>query len=263
MFFSLTLMTLLLTDISPLLATSKSRNEQWQQVWERKGEKAFNGNHSLHEADGYEVIDQKHWSDIIVALLLRAQVPNNSCVCDFGCGAGAFLKELQKLRTCSEVYGFDYSESLIHLAKTNHPAGHFWAQNITEPLPATIVSKSFDLTICHGVFMYINSPEDALEVLRNMLSVTKKGGKMLLGDISDESKKDLAIRLRQQTHQNSSFEKETLDHLYVSRELFIDFAKENNLKLEFIEYSEIDPEGYYPNGAYRFCLVMSSSEAFN
>jgi putative AdoMet-dependent methyltransferase len=252
----------LFSSVCLLQASDEHRSDQWHEIWQKKGQKALQSHQSLHEADGYEVISQQNWQLIVKNLLLKARIDTAQSVCEFGCGAGALLDVAKTLNPALELYGFDYTSSLIELAKARFPEGHFWVQSITQPLPSEVSSRLFDLTICSGVFMYIDSEDDVTKALENMFSLTREGGKIVLGDISDLAKKELALQVRQQTHASAANQVApgaVLDHLYLPKEFFTNFAEAHGLEIEFVEYSQIDPEGTYSNGQYRFCLIMTKS----
>ncbi len=93
-----------------------------------------------------------------------------------------------------------------------------------------------------------------------MASVVKPGGKILLSDISDSEKKELADRIRGVVHTKVT-EKlsndNSLDHLYLPRSFFCSVAQKLGAQVEFVEFTEVDPSGSYPNGAYRFNAIIT------
>lgn len=256
LFFTLSLFSLTLLHCS----AEDTRSHQWHEIWQKKGQKAQEKHQSLYEADGYEVMSEENWQAMVKRLLIKADAQKAQTVCEFGCGAGALLEVAQNLNSDLKIYGFDYTSSLVDLAQARFAQGHFWVQSVADSLPDEISKLSFDATICSGVFIYVNSQEDVLKTLQNMLSITKDGGKIILGDISDLDKKELAMKIRGETHSNQTTKVApglALDHLYLPREMFRKFANDHNLDIEFVEYPEIDPSLTYPNGQYRYCLIMT------
>lgn len=238
---------------------AENRNDQWSIVWNRKGDKALQESSLLHEANGYDVVGKAQWEAMVRRLLGYAQIGQEGSLAEFGCGAGAVLQLIHQDHPHIQLVGIDYSPSLAKVAKQAVAEATICVQNIAQPIkdPA-IASRQFNITLCHGVLMYLNSVEDVQSVLQEMARHTKPGGRILLGDISELEKKGIAENLRKATHQNSKQVAPTmqLDHLYLSRQVFRDFASKIGATIEFIEYTTIDPQAHYPNGVYRFNVLI-------
>ena len=224
------------------------RNSRWlTQVWERKSTTP-----QPHAANGYDVVGAQAWEAIVANMIKKTGISNGATVFDFGCGVGSSSLILCNLYSDITLFGVDYSEPLIKRAQTLLPHGTFWTQSIAEPLKQTPKQK-FDLALCNGVFIYLNSEAEVEQSILNMASVLKPGAKMLLSDISDIKQKELADKVRNVVHTS-------LDHLYLSREFFAKMAEKLNAKIEFIEFNDLDPAGNYPNGAYRFNVMLTLPE---
>lgn len=245
------------TQQTPIENPYVSRNDRWlTQVWERKGTTP-----QPHAANGYDVVTAHAWEAIVANMLKKTGISHGANVFDFGCGVGSSSIILCNLYNDITLFGVDYSAPLIKRAQALLPHGTFWTQNIAEPLKQKPEQK-FDLALCNGVFIYLNSEAEVEQSILNMASILKAGAKMLLSDISDIKQKELADKVRNAVH--TKIEKvssdTSLDHLYLSREFFTKMATKLNAKIEFIEFNDLDPAGNYPNGAYRFNVMFTLPE---
>ena len=238
--------------------SSSIRNNTWRKIWLQKGEKGKFSNEDLHSIDGFP-IEKEYWEKLINNLIDLCHLNDCKNICDFGCGSGAFLKQILKKYPSMNVYGCDYAESLVSIAQKNIQEGKFWVHDITLPLSDKMCSlKPFDAIVCYGVLIYLNSFDDVEKAILNMMQLLKPGGKLILGEINDLEKKDLSKKIRAKTSSSSQYlcPELDVDHLYLSRDFFINLAKKLNAQIDFIEFSDIDPDGLYSNGLYRFHVVM-------
>jgi len=235
------------------------RNENWRAVWNKKGEKGVVTISSLHEINGYNAIEKNIWEEMVSGFITKIQLPSNAIVCDFGCGSGAFIERLLLHYPNISVYGCDYARSMIDIAKKSFPQGTFWVQDITLDLPNEISQNiKVDLAISYGVFLYFNSEEDVKNAVKHMAGIVKKGGKLFLGEINDVEKKEIAEMERKKTHSTNGYTMPnvSLDHLFLSRQFFMDLGKQLNADIEFVDYDAKIREKYVTS-AYRFNLILT------
>ena len=100
-------------------------------------------------------------------------------VLDCGCGNGLLLREMLHFGFKPEnCQGFDPNPVQLEIGRSISPS----TLNIVEGwLPRADWCGDFerDITMCIGVFMFLNSKEEILEALRNIRQLTKKGGLFL------------------------------------------------------------------------------------
>jgi 2-polyprenyl-3-methyl-5-hydroxy-6-metoxy-1,4-benzoquinol methylase len=91
-------------------------------------------------------------------------------ILDLGCGPGTFSNLLDKKGF--EVYGVDYSPSMIEIAKqrTINQKINFQVANIYS-LP--FEKHFFDIVICFGIFQHLEKPKEAIQEIKRVLK--KKG----------------------------------------------------------------------------------------
>jgi hypothetical protein len=93
-----------------------------------------------------------------------------------------------------------------------------------------------------------------------MLRVTRPGGRLYVGDVSDAAKRDDAERIRRRSHaglkQHSSLD---LDHLYLPKATFEDFAARHGLSVTIRDHTEFDL-GTYEAALYRYSVYMTKPQ---
>ena len=117
-------------------------------------------------------------ADVLSKLELNSASKGN--VLDVGCGNGLLLSKIAN--NFNELVGVDYSESMVNKAKMLLPDGAFTQ---SEANSLRFKNNYFDRVLCYSIFHYFPSYDYALEVILEMIRVTKPGGLILLGDILD------------------------------------------------------------------------------
>lgn len=102
----------------------------------------------------------------------RAGLNSARRVLDVGCGTGALQLELNQSPTI-QIHGLDLDPSLLAEAERNCPRSTFTLGD-AHNLP--YVDKSFDLTFCHFLLLWVADPA---RVLSEMKRVTRPGGALL------------------------------------------------------------------------------------
>lgn len=91
-------------------------------------------------------------------------------VVECGVGSGAFVDGIYHLYPGIDLYGCDYSESLVKIAN-ERVNGTFAVADITDL--SIYADRFFDKTLSCGVFVYLNSFDDASKAFRELVRITK------------------------------------------------------------------------------------------
>jgi ubiquinone/menaquinone biosynthesis C-methylase UbiE len=174
-------------------------------------------------------------------------------ILECGCGAGAFLASLLKKFPELKVTGLDYSQPILAAAKRN-VKGDFYHGDMTD---LSIFSDGqFEKTISYSTFHYLSSEGAAARAVREMVRVTRAGGSVFIGDVSDLAKREMALALRKMTHQNHQrVSSANTDHLFVPQELFRQLAGELKLGIDIIDQESFDLP-FYDNAKYRYSVYL-------
>lgn len=224
----------------------------WKNIWDKRNISSY-GNSVLSKliaADGFDTgygtIKEEDWIYYVQYISDRLNINKNDKLYEVGCGAGAFLYIFYKQGY--KVGGVDYSKNLINIAKRYLPGCDFKTSEATE---INILEK-YDYVISNSVFFYFPTYEYAKDVIKRMIQKSTKGIAVL--EVNDFEKKEESMKLRKGYLTDKEYEEKYngLEHLYYTKQWFVDIANEYNLKIE-IEQQNINN---YKNNMYRFNVFM-------
>jgi SAM-dependent methyltransferase len=120
--------------------------------------------------------------DIIDKLELKAE----DCVLDIGCGLGTLLLPLSFV--VKKIYGIDHPDIITRLEKMpqNNNCCLFAGNWLKDDFVLPDVSK----IVIYSVIHYMASVEEAIGFIEKALSCLPAGGRLLLGDIPNDDKKE-------------------------------------------------------------------------
>ena len=227
-----------------------SRNQAWREIWEAKGRRSSG---ELHTIDGYDLLSAAEWEKMIATLAAPFALRPGMRVTELGCGAGAFLSALRKLDPGLQLTGLDYAASLIEIARTRL-AGNFLVGDIRE-CPA-VGTASADLTCSFGVLLYLDSEADVRRALGEIDRVTKPGGQIYVGEVSDLAKREAALEQRKSTHAaHDRVSPKVIDHLYLPKELFRAEARRLGwTNVRIVDHADLPELAGNPLAGYRYSI---------
>ena len=232
-----------------------SRNQEWREIWEAKGRRVTE---ELHAIDGYDLLNATEWEAMIATLMAPFALRPGMAVTELGCGAGAFLAALLRIEPTLRVAGLDYASSLIEVARSRLP-GNFLVGEI-QHCPA-FADASADLTCSFGVLLYLDSEGDVRRALAEIDRVTKPGGQIYVGEISDLAKREEALQRRQSTHAgHRKVSTKEVDHLYLPKALFREEASRLGWrKVRILDHAELPALAGNPLASYRYSVYAEKS----
>lgn len=233
------------------------QQNSWKEVWNKKGFQ----NKDLHQLDGWDHLKKEEW-DIFLSNSfspVKWYLNQINSVMELGCGAGGALRYVKETYPGIELSGFDYSDSLIKICNTNLN-GNFWVDDARNE-NWICENGQYDFVFNVGTFIYLRDENDARHVLKKMYEASNKG-KVLLVDISDKERESLAKSLRKETHQsNDKIVNGDLQHLYLRKSLFQQFAIENNCKIQIFDQIEICNFEWNLSAPYRYNVLIEKNDA--
>lgn len=156
----------------------------WQEYWNKVAEKS----------DPYQQVARIGGRGEIGALILEetaariAQILDlkpTDHVLDVCCGNGLLTQMI--LPYCAQITGVDISEGQIALAQDRAIEKiDFKVANATRL--QTVISDPFDHIVLYFSFQYLETLTQAIASLKQMSSLLKAGGRILLGDVPEQEK---------------------------------------------------------------------------
>jgi len=127
-------------------------------------------------------VNDTEW-DALVADIRNKLVLNEKIdsIIDVGCGNGLILSQLKD--SADDIYGIDYAASMVEHAKKLLPYGYF---KVGEAAKLDFKHGAFDRVLSYSIFHYFPSEEYILQVIDELIRVTKQGGIILIGDLLDK-----------------------------------------------------------------------------
>jgi SAM-dependent methyltransferase len=222
---------------------------RWNQLWRNRTVTHAGGSvlATLLAADGYATpfgaVDETSWIEFVDRRATDLGIGAGSSVFEVGCGAGAYLYELQA-RGC-RVGGIDLSEELIRIARSVVP-GDYEVKDAQD----LDIRSPVDVVVACSVFQYFPSLEYARFVIERMVAAA--GHAVGIFDLPDEATKGAALEYRKSLLGGaSSYEQayEGLEHCHFQRGWIADIFRSCGLAQVRVVDQDLARYGMAP---YRF-----------
>jgi len=161
----------------------------WSNIWNSRLEKypsqsGFQDNLEwLIHLNGFDkgagAISSADWKEGVRLAVAALSLQPGDSLLELGCGSGAWVKAASDLMEL-DIFGVDYSASLIEEARRAVPTGNFRVGDIAGSLDTTLDSFAsqpgfaVDVTVFHGVLHYLNETDAAEAILQAMDSSRSK-----------------------------------------------------------------------------------------
>ncbi|MBC2724349.1 MAG: methyltransferase domain-containing protein [Desulfosporosinus sp.] len=109
-------------------------------------------------------------------------------ILDVGVGTGLLTYELYKKG--GQIYGIDFSEKMLELAKQKMPKGKFYCYDIKSGLPKDLEGVKLDYIVSSYVIHHLDDEEKA-NFISKLKGILKESGKIIIADISFKNHKDM------------------------------------------------------------------------
>jgi len=109
-------------------------------------------------------------------------------ILDVGVGTGLLTYELYKKG--GQIYGIDFSEKMLELAKQKMPKGKFYCYDFKYGLPKDLDGVKFDYIVSSYAMHHLDNEEKVNFILK-LKGILKENGKIIIADISFKNNKDL------------------------------------------------------------------------
>lgn len=141
--------------------------------------------HLSEEADEYPFAGYKN---VLNTIYKRIKTGNAKKVLDIGFGTGILAKKLYDEGV--EIFGIDFSQEMIKLAKEKMPNAALYQYDFSKGLPIELSEMKFDSIICTYAIHHLtdSAKVDFIKKLQNRLT---PNGEILLGDVAFETKQSL------------------------------------------------------------------------
>ena len=230
-----------------------SRQNIWGDIYNKKYEKYEKSD--LHVSGGYDGLSYKEYQKLAAFFINKIDIKCDDKVLEVGCGSGAFLNEVLKIKEVKAISGTDFSSNAIKKIKTVIK-GNF---KVSEAVEIPFSDNLFNIVLSFGVFIYFNSFDYAENTIKEMMRVLRPGGVIYIGEISDIEKKEVAQELRKESNikrEKTHVSKINSDHLYYPISFFEKIAEKYNFNINIIKQDVPELDFCY-NASYRFSVFFT------
>ena len=178
--------------------------------------------HLSEEADEYPFAGYKN---VLNTIYKRIKTGNAKNVLDIGFGTGILAKKLYDEGV--EIFGIDFSQEMIRLAKEKMPNAALYQYDFSKGLPIDLSEMKFDSIICTYAIHHLtdSAKVDFIKKLQNRLT---PNGEILLGDVAFETKQSL-----EECMKKAGDEWDDEEFYIIAEELSKEFPKMIFVKISF------------------------------
>lgn len=127
------------------------------------------------------------YKDVLNYIYTQVREHSDYSILDIGFGTGVLTTQLYNIG-CN-VTGIDFSSNMIDIAKNKMPNALFINWDITKGLPVEIINCKFDYIISTYAIHHLTD-EEKIKFIKFLSNLLNTKGKILIGDISFETKKE-------------------------------------------------------------------------
>lgn len=130
------------------------------------------------------------YKDVLNYIYNQVREHRNSSVLDIGFGTGILTTQLYN--EGYHITGIDFSSNMIDIAKNKMPDAVLLNWDFTRGLPEEIINNKYDYIISTYAIHHIPD-EEKIKFIKSLSKLLNVNGKLLIGDVSFETWKELDI----------------------------------------------------------------------
>lgn len=193
-------------------------NTGWD-LWANEYDKAVE---LCEEANEYPFAGYRN---VLNTIYNRIKAGKGQTILDIGFGTGVLSKRLYD--EGAGIYGIDFSQEMIKIAKAKMPNATFYQYDFSKGLPTELQDKKFDYIVCTYTIHHLN---DAAKVsfIKELKKHLVPGGEILIGDVSFETSQE-----REMCKENAGEKWDDAEYYIAAEELSKEFSDMEFIKISF------------------------------
>lgn len=136
-------------------------------------------------SDAYPFAGYKKVLNAIYQAVLRRKSPT---VLDIGFGTGTLTAKLYEMGC--QIWGQDFSDRMLALAQPKMPEARLFQGDFTQGLHPDLQDRKYDFIVSTYALHHLTVPQK-LPFLKELLSHLNPGGRLLIGDVAFQTRRDL------------------------------------------------------------------------
>ena len=160
-------------------------------MWQKKYTKWLEKD-SYALSTGHDESEQ-YFVDVSTRIIKRLQLNKSDIVLDYGCSNGTITKKICK--EVKTIYGVDFIDSLVNRAKNENSSKNidYLCLNAVETVEQ-LRHLNINKVYIHNVVHNLDTFDNFISLMRNILSILPTWGGVLLADVPDKDKFDEFIK---------------------------------------------------------------------
>ena len=149
-------------------------------------------------ADGYDksvgLYDEENtypfagYRNVLNAIYKEVLESDTKTVLDIGFGTGTLTTALYEKGLT--IFGQDFSEEMIKIAKEKMPKAKLFAGDFTKGLVESLMENKYDVIIATYSLHHLTDDEK-IHFIKSLINLLNPGGKILIGDVAFENREAL------------------------------------------------------------------------
>lgn len=128
------------------------------------------------------------YKDVLNYIYNEIMEQSNASILDIGFGTGILTTQLYNKG--HKVTGIDFSQNMIDIARDKMPNASLINWDFTKGLPDEIIANKFDYIVSTYAIHHL-SDKEKVNFIESLSKLLNENGKILIGDISFESRNEL------------------------------------------------------------------------
>lgn len=151
-------------------------------LWAREYDKSFglSDDDNTYPFAGYKVILNEIYNQVLTSSAKK--------ILDIGFGTGTLTTRLYE-QGC-EIYGQDFSEEMIRIAKEKMPEAILYSDDFTNGLKEPLKEQSYDAIIATYSLHHLDD-EQKVEFIKSLFTLLNEDGVLYIGDVAFQTRKEL------------------------------------------------------------------------
>ena len=165
------------------------------------------------------------YKTVLNTIYSRIKAGGGKCVLDIGFGTGILSKRLYDEGI--QIYGIDFSQEMIKLAKEKMPDATLLEYDFSKGLPTAFEELKFDYIVCTYAIHHLTN-EEKIKFLKMLQHHLTDGGEILIGDVAFATMQE-----QDECMQKSGDEWDDEEFYIVAEDLVKDFPELKFIKISY------------------------------
>lgn len=149
-------------------------------------------------ADGYDqsvgLADEDHsypfagYKGVLSRIYRIVMAKKNARILDIGFGTGTLTTKIYE-QGC-EIWGQDFSQRMIELARAKMPNAHLFQGDFSQGLVEPLLQNSYDFIIATYSLHHLTD-EDKISFIKSLMKLIKEQGVIVIGDVAFTNRQEL------------------------------------------------------------------------